>query len=89
MYLDANNLYGQSKAQKLPGNDFKWLSDLSAFNESFIKSYDENSNKGYIFEVDVEYPKNLFNLHKDLSFLSERERERERGKREREREREN
>ena len=29
------------------------------FNEDFIKNYDEDSNKGYIFEVDVEYPKNL------------------------------
>ena len=36
------------------------------------KNYDENSNKGYILVVDVEYPKNLFNLHKDLPFLGER-----------------
>ena len=25
------------------------------FNEEFIKKYGEDSNKGYIFEVDVEY----------------------------------
>ena len=29
------------------------------FNEEFIKNYDEDSDKGYILEVDVEYPKNL------------------------------
>ena len=28
---------------------------LSKFDEDFIKNYDENSNKGYSLEVDVEY----------------------------------
>ena len=42
------------------------------FNEEFIKNYDEDSNKGYIFEVDVEYPKNSHDLHIDLLFFPER-----------------
>ena len=42
------------------------------FNECFIKGYDKNSDKEYFLEVDVQYPKNLFNLHKDLPFLPER-----------------
>ena len=29
---------------------------LSKFNEHFIKKYDENSNKGYFHEVDIDYP---------------------------------
>ena len=73
MYLDANNLYEQGMSQKRPVNGFEWLEDLSQLNESFMKNYDENSNKGYTLEVDFDYPKNLFNFHKDLSFLSERE----------------
>ena len=28
------------------------------FNEDVIKNYDKDSDKGYIFEVDVVYPKN-------------------------------
>ena len=72
MHLDANNLYGWAMSQKVPVNGFKWVSDLSRFNEAFIKNYNENSNVGYFFEVDVEYLKNLFNAHKDLPFLPER-----------------
>ena len=77
MYLDANNLYGWAMFENLPANGFKWVKKLSKFDERFIKNYDENSDKGYFLEVDVEYPKNLFNkvalnLHSDLPFLSER-----------------
>ena len=73
-YLDANNVYGWAMSQKLPVDGFEWIKedDLSKFNANFIKNYDENSNKGYIFEVDVEYPKNLHKLHSDLPFLPER-----------------
>ena len=46
--------------------------NISKFNDDFIKNYDEDSEKGYIFEVDVEYPKNLHDLHSHLPFLSER-----------------
>ena len=38
----------------------------------FHKKYDENNDKGYILEVDVEFPKNLHNLYSDLPFLPER-----------------
>ena len=44
----------------------------SKFTEEFIKNYDKDSNKGYILEVDVKYPKNLHGLHEDLRFLPER-----------------
>ena len=42
------------------------------FNEYFIKNHDEDSDKGYILEADVEYPKNLHDFHSDLPFLPER-----------------
>ena len=60
-------------SQKLPVNGFEWVEELSWFKEVFIKKkYDEDSNKGYFLEVDVEYPKNLHNLHSDLPFLPDR-----------------
>ena len=37
-----------------------------------IKNYDEDSDKGYIPEVNVKYSNILHNLHCDLSFLRER-----------------
>ena len=64
-------MYGWATFQKLPINGFKWVEDLSQFNESLIKNYDENSDIGYFLEVDIDYPKRLFNLHKDLPFLPE------------------
>ena len=72
IYLDGNNLRGWAMSQKLPVNDFEWVKKLSKFNECFIRNNDENNDKGYFLEVDVEYPKNLFSLHSDLPFLPER-----------------
>ena len=59
-------------SQKLPANGFKWVKNLFKFNENFIQNYDENDNKGYFLEVDVDYLKKLHDLHKDLRFLPER-----------------
>ena len=59
-------------SQKLPINGFKCVTDLSRFNENFIKNYNGNSAVGYFLEVDVEYPKKLFGYYKDLPFLPER-----------------
>ena len=72
-YSDANNLYGWTMSQKLPVNSFEWVKNLSKFNEDFIKDNDENSDKGYFLEVDLEYLKTLFNSNQDLLFLQERE----------------
>ena len=72
-YVDANNLYGRAMSQKLPVDGFKCIEDdnLSKFDEKVIKKYDENSDKGYILEADIDYPKDLHNLQSDLPFLPE------------------
>ena len=69
MYVDANNLYGYAMCKKLLDGNFKWVEDLSIFTEDFIKNYDEESNTGYLFVLDVIYPENLFQERKYLAFL--------------------
>ena len=71
-YLDANNLYGKAMTEKLPVTGFKWLDDIFRIDEDFVKGYNKNDIKGYILEVDVDYPSKLQNLHSDLPFLPER-----------------
>ena len=71
-YLGTNNLYGWAMSQKLPANGFKWINDVTEIDEKFIKNYYEHSDKGYILEVDVKYPRKLHDLHSDLPFLPKR-----------------
>ena len=68
-YLDANNLYGWAMSQKLPTGDFRWVPSPEYIN---LDSYDENSAKGLILEVDLEYPKELHSLHNDYPLAPEK-----------------
>ena len=49
-FIDANNLYRWAMSQILSVNGFEWVEKLSKFNERFIKTYNENSDKGYFLE---------------------------------------
>ena len=66
-YLDANNLYGLSMIQKLPYRNLKWDDKIT---EEDIINYD-NGRTGYILEVDLEYPKELHDLHNDYPLAPE------------------
>jgi hypothetical protein len=68
MYLDANNLYGHAMSRPLPYSGFKWIENPE---EIVISELVEDSDIGYVFEVDVEYPKELHYTHNDLPFLPE------------------
>ena len=68
-YLDANDLYGKAMTEKLTVKEFKWLDDIPKIDEDFVKVYDKNNNKGYILDVDIDYPSKLQNLHSDLPFV--------------------
>ena len=66
---DLNDLYEWAMSEKLPAKNFEWIKDTSQFNKDFMKNYNEESDKGYFTELNVQYTKNLHKLHKDLPFL--------------------
>ena len=66
-YFDANNLYGLSMIQKLPYRNLKWYDKIT---EQDIINY-KNGSTGYILEVDLEYPKELHDLHNDYPLAPE------------------
>ena len=71
MYLDANNLYGWAMSQALPTGGFKWLSPKQ-IEKINLGKYTENSKKGMILEVDLEYPTELHNSHNDYCVAAEK-----------------
>ena len=64
MYWDANNLYGWAMIQFLPASDFKFLTKKE-ISKLCLNSIDENSSIGYILKCDLEYCKELHDLHND------------------------
>ena len=72
-YFDVISLHAWAMCQKPPVKNFNCCKDLKYINQKFIKKYDEDSSeKRYILEVDVEYPKKLQDEHSDLPFLPEK-----------------
>ena len=67
-YLDANNLYGWAMSQLLLTGGFKWVH----VNLNKLSELATRTDKGYILEVDLSYPKELHNPHNDLPFMCER-----------------
>ena len=59
IYLDTNNLYGYAMSKFLPTSGFKWI-DPKEFD---LNKYTSNSSKVCVLEVDLEYPKELRELH--------------------------
>ena len=68
-YLDKNNLYGWSMSEYLPYGEFKWLENIDGFD---VMTIDKKSETGYILEVDLEYPKELHELHNDYPLAPEK-----------------
>ena len=48
------------------------MENISKIDEEYIKNYDENGDIGFFLKVDIEYLKELHDLHSDLPFLPEK-----------------
>jgi len=68
-YYDVNNLYAWAMQEHLPYGGFTWV-DPDTMPKDFWR-VDDDSPIGYILEVDLAYPRNLLNTHKDLPFCPE------------------
>ena len=76
-YLDANNLYGWAMSQSLPTHGFSWMKNITKEQvmdilEKANHSMSNRGRKGYIFEVDLEYPSNLWEIHNDYPLAPEK-----------------
>ena len=76
-YLDANNLYGWAMSQNLPTHGFKWMKNLTKEKvieilEKANHSMSNHGRKGYVFEVDLEYPEHLWKTHNDYPLAPEK-----------------
>ena len=66
-YLDANNLYGHAMSQSLPTGAFRWVS----IEPNEVRELVACTDKGYLLEVNVSYPRELHDSHNDLPFMCE------------------
>ena len=58
-------------SQYLPYSGFKWLNQKE-INDLCLNSISENSFIGYILEVDLEYPSELYDLHNNYPLAPEK-----------------
>ena len=71
-YLDANNPYGWAMSQDLPTGGFTWEKNVERFTTKKIGNLVRNGRKGYILEVNVDYPTELHEKHNNLPFMPEK-----------------
>ena len=62
-YFDMNNLYGHAKSQYLPYANFKWVKNIDKIKQKLMQ-IKKDSPTGYILEVDLEYPQELYFIHR-------------------------
>ena len=71
MYLDTNNLYSWAMSQYLPTSNFRWMSDKE-IKQIDLGKYKADGEKGLILEADLEYPRELHDMHNDYPVCPEK-----------------
>ena len=66
-----NNLYGYAMSQYLLYGGFKWVKITNETVNRILNKKD-NSLHSYFFEVDLDYPENLHEDHRDFSMAPEK-----------------
>lgn len=71
IYLDCTNLYGTAMTKPLPIDEFSWLerNEIEALDVCTLR---DDSETGYMIEVDLGYPYRLHDLHSDLPLAPEK-----------------
>ena len=70
-YVDANNLHGSAMINNLTTHGFKWKKAEEVTSEKIDKLV-KKDKRGYLLEVDREYPKELHKNHNELPVLVEK-----------------
>ena len=68
--VGMQTIWTEGQCLKLSNDSLKWKENTSKFDEKFIKSYDENSDKGNIHEGDAKYLRDPHDLHNILPLLT-------------------
>jgi hypothetical protein len=70
-YLDANILYGCTMPQALPVDGIRWVEDQEIESLNVLEISD-NNEKGYMLEVNLDYPPELHDLHNEYPLAPEK-----------------
>ena len=68
MYIHVKNLYGYAMFKFLWTSKFKWINPK----EFALNKYTSTSSKGCVLEVDLEYLRELQELHNDFPLVSDK-----------------
>ena len=68
LMYDVDNLYGWAMIESLPYSDFECVENLKNID---VLNVADDSSIGYILEVDLEYPVDIHDRHKDLPLCPE------------------